>query len=162
MERQALHPQVRRLRQRRPRVLRRKRDCTPPSSSLSRGGLLPRLRGLRRRKDWHTPFLLTLPGTTSEEEGTGPPPHTDREYLGGGRQAFLLTPVGEYFMHTFGENDELIYVLTYTCGNCRGQSSSHSRIMQIVTSAVRHSYNHTSPRPCSLTYYAIKASWASS
>ena len=64
--------QVQRLRPRRPRVLRRKRDCTPAlfltfsrwPSTMSPGtseeeGLAP------------SPFLLTVPASTSEEEGQG-------------------------------------------------------------------------------------------
>ena len=92
--RKALHPQVQRLLQRRPRVLRRKRDCTPPSSSHSRGGLLPRPRGLRRRKDWH----LSLPPHTAGKYfvggGTGPPPHNVRESLGGGRSVLHASGQG--------------------------------------------------------------------
>ena len=91
-------PQVRQLRQRRPRVLRRKRDCTPPSSSHSRGSHLARVRVLRRRKDWH----LSLPPHTDEEfsrggGGISPPPHKSGEYFGGGGAGPPLHNVGKYF-----------------------------------------------------------------
>ena len=134
VERQAFHPQVRRLRQRRPRVLRRKRDCTPPASSYSRGGLLRRLRGLRRRKDWH----LSLPPHTAGEYfgggGTGPPPHNVRKYLGGGRSGLPPHTVGVYFMRMVEDNDEpnILYSLTYRAVTVKGDQ-------QIVTSAVRQS-----------------------
>ena len=78
-----------------------------PSSSHSRDGLLPRLRGLRRRKDWH----LSLPPHNAGEYfgggGTGRPPHNDREYLGGGRTGLPPRTVGVYFMHMVGNDDEL-------------------------------------------------------
>ena len=82
-----------------------------PSSSRSRGGLPPRLRGLRRRKDWH----LSLPPHNASEyfggEGTGPLPHNVRECLGGGRTGLPPRTDGVHLMPMAEENDELIYVL---------------------------------------------------
>ena len=95
--RQALHPQVQRLHHRRPRVLRRKRGCTLPSSSHARDGHLARLRVLRRRKDWHLSFPPHIAGMYLGGRGTGPslshqrrlprrrrtgpPPHIDGKFL---------------------------------------------------------------------------------
>ena len=68
----------------------------PPSSSHVRGGLLHRLRGLRRRKDWHR----YLPPHNDEKffggRGTGPLPHNDREYIGGGGTGPPPHNVGKY------------------------------------------------------------------
>ena len=128
-------PQVQRLRQRRPRVLRRKRDCTPPSSSHSRDGLLARLRELRRRKDWHFSLPPHTTGGYFGGRGTGPPPHNVREYLGGGRTGLPPHTVGVYFMSKVEDNDELniFYSLTYRAATVEGDQ-------HIVTSAVRQSY----------------------
>ena len=78
-----------------------------PSSSHSRDGLLPRLRGLRRRKDWHFSLPPHNAGEYGGGGGTGPPPHNVREYLGGGRTGLSPRTVGLYFMHMVGKNDEL-------------------------------------------------------
>ena len=91
--RQALHHPSQRLRQRRPRVLRRKRDCTPalfltllrwPSTSspgtLEEDGLAP------------SPFLLTMLVTTSEEKGQGLLLTTSACTSEEEGQAFLLAP----------------------------------------------------------------------
>ena len=70
-----------------------------------------------------SPFLLTTPVSTSEEEGTGHPPHNVREYLGGGRTGLPPHTVGVYFMHMVGNSVEL-NTSTFPdlpCGNCRGQ-----------------------------------------
>ena len=69
VERQHSTPQVPWLHQQQPRVLRRKRDCTLPSSSQ-----LPRVHLRRRcvhqrRKDCTQAFLLATSASTSEEEG---------------------------------------------------------------------------------------------
>ena len=128
-------PQVQRLHQRRLRVLRRKRDCTPPSSSHFRGGLLARLRRLRRRKDWHLSLPPHNAGRYFGGEGTGPSPCNVREYLGGGRTGLPPHTVGVYFMSKVEDNDELniLYSLTYRAVTVEGDQ-------HIVTSAVRQSY----------------------
>ena len=101
-----------------------------PSSSHSRDALLPRLRGLRRRKDWH----LSLPPHNAGEYfgggGTSPPPHSVREYLGGGRTGLLPHTVGVYFMHMAGNNDgtEHSAFPDVPCGTFRGRSSNLSEI----------------------------------
>ena len=132
--RKALHPQVQQLRQRRPRVLRRKRDCTPPSSSHSRDGLLARLWGLRRRKDWHLSLPPHTAGWYFGGGGTGPLPHNVRDYLGGGRTGLPPRTVGVYFMRLVKGNNELniLYSQTYRAVTVEGDQ-------QIVTSAVRQS-----------------------
>ena len=78
-----------------------------PSSSQFRGGLLPHLGGLRRRKDWHLSFPPHNTGKYFGGGRTGPPPHNDREYLGGGRTGLPPHTVGVYFMHMVGNNAEL-------------------------------------------------------
>ena len=105
-----------------------------PSSSHPRDGLLPRLWGLRRRKDWH----LSLPPRNAGEYfgggGTGPPPHNAREYLGGGKSGLPPRTVGVYFMSMVEGNDELniLHSQTYRTVTVEGDQ-------QIVTSAVRQS-----------------------
>ena len=105
----------------------------PPSSHF-RGGLLPHLRGLRRRKDWH----LSLPPHNSGEyfggEGTGPSPRKVGVCFGGGRTGLPPRTVGVHLMPLAEENDELniLYSLTYRAVTVEGDR-------QIVTSAVRQS-----------------------
>ena len=69
----------------------------PPSSSHLRGGHQRRLRGLRRRKDWHR----YLPPHNDEEffggRGTGPLPHNNGVYVGGGGTGSPPHIAGEYF-----------------------------------------------------------------
>ena len=115
---------------RRLRVLRRKRGCTPASSSHSRDGLLPRLRGLRRRKDWH----LSLPPHNAGEYfgggGRGPPPHNVREYLGG-RTGLPPRTVGVCaFMHMDGNNDGLniLHSQTYRAVTVEGDRAVFLRL----------------------------------
>ena len=82
MGRQALHPpQVQRLLLRWPRLLRRKRDCTPALFLTSSA----------------TTSAMSL--CTSEEEGlhTGLPPHNVGVFLGGRGIGPLPHNVGEYF-----------------------------------------------------------------
>ena len=100
-----------------------------PSSSHSQNGLQPRLRGLRRRKDWHLSLPPHTAGGYFGGGGTGPPPHIVREYLGGGRTGLRPHTVGVYFMSTVEDNDKL-NILTYHAVTVEGDQ-------QIVTSAVR-------------------------
>ena len=100
-----------------------------PSSSHSRDGLLPRLQGLRRRKDWHLPPLHNA-GEYFGGGGTGPPPHNVREYLGGGRTGLPPRTVGVYFMHMVGNNDELniLYSQTYRAVTVEGDRAVFLRL----------------------------------
>ena len=76
-------PQVQRLRQRRPWLLRRKRDCTPPSSSHLPRVLLRRCCVLRWRKDCTSGLPPHSNGEYFGGGGTGPPPHNVGMYFGG-------------------------------------------------------------------------------
>ena len=107
-------PQVWRLHQRRPRVLRRKRDCTPPSSSHSRGGPSCSSPRTSKKKDWHLSLPPHTAGVYFGGGGTGPPPDNVREYLGGGRTGLPPRTVGVYFMRLVMGNDEMKIPLSLT------------------------------------------------
>ena len=83
-----------------------------------------------------SPFLFTMPVCTSEEKGQDLLLHNVGVLLGGGRTGLPPRTVGVLLVPLTVENDELIYVPSLTRVACRGQSSSLSEIMQIVTSAV--------------------------
>ena len=77
-------PHDRRLRHRRPRVHRRKRDCTPPSSSHLPRVLLRRRCVLRWRKDCTSGLPPRAAGLYFGGRGTGLLPHNNGDFLGGG------------------------------------------------------------------------------
>ena len=109
VERQLSTPQVPWLHQRQPRVLRRKRDCTLPSSASTSStslctseeeglhtGLTPHNVGmyLGGRGTGHLPHKIGE--FFGGGGGTGPPPHNVGLYFGGGGTGLLLRNVGEY------------------------------------------------------------------
>ena len=90
-------PQVQRLPLRRPRLPRRKRDCTPPSSSHVRGVLQRRRCVLRWRKDCSSGLPPHIAGLYLGGRGTGLLPHNFGDFLGGGRTGLPPHNVGMYF-----------------------------------------------------------------
>ena len=79
-----------------------------------------------------------MPVSTSEEEGQAlPPPHNVRKNFGGEGTGPSPHNVGVYLMAEQNDEPNVLRPQTYTCGYCRGRSSSLSEIMQIVTSAAR-------------------------
>ena len=89
--------QVRRLLLPEPRLLRRKRDCTPPSSSHVRGALQRRRCVLRWRKDCTSGLPPHTAGLYLGGRGAALLPHNFRDFLGGGRTGLPPHNVGVYF-----------------------------------------------------------------
>ena len=77
-----------------------------------------------------SPFLLATPVSTSEEDRQNPPPHNDREYLGGGRTGLPPRTVGMYLMHLIGNDDELniLHSLTYRTVTVEGDRAVFLRL----------------------------------
>ena len=136
VERQLSAPQVPWLRQRQPRVLRRKRDCTLPSSSQLPRVHLRRRCVLRRRKDCTQAFLFTTSACTSEEEGKALLPHKIGEFLGGGGTGLPPHNVGLYFggggtgllPHNVGEYMQLVLRCVLSMSASRGVPALRMRL----------------------------------